>query len=51
VADMLGFEKQNTPETQAIYISNDLTKIGKKATDDSLKGGDDNDKEEGGTDT
>ncbi|TYS14280.1 phage portal protein [Rossellomorea vietnamensis] len=49
VAEMLGFEKQNTPETQAIYLSNDLTKIGdKKATDDSLKGGDDNDKEEGG---
>jgi hypothetical protein len=52
VADMLGFEKQNTPATQAIYLSNDLTKImDKKATDDSLKGGDDNDKEEGGTDT
>jgi HK97 family phage portal protein len=51
VADMLGFEKQNTPEMQAIYLSNDLTKIGdKKATDDSLKGGDDNDKEEGNTD-
>lgn len=52
VADMLGFPKQNTPETQAIYISNDLSKIGeKKATDDSLKGGDDNDKKEGSTDT
>ncbi|WP_456274896.1 phage portal protein [Bacillus sp. AK031] len=52
VADMLGFEKQNTPETQAVYISNDLTKIGdKKATDDSLKGGDDNDKEEGDSNT
>lgn len=48
VADMLGFPKQNTPETQAIYISNDLSKIGeKKATDDSLKGGDENDKEKG----
>ena len=48
VADMLGFEKQNTPETQAIYISNDLSKIGeKKAADDSLKGGDDNGKENG----
>lgn len=48
VADMLGFEKQNTPETQAIYISNDLSKIGeKKATDDSLKGGDDNGNEKG----
>ena len=45
---MLGFPKQNTPETQAIYISNDLTEIGKKkATDDSLKGGDDNSKEKG----
>lgn len=42
VADMLGFPKQNTPETQSVYISNDLSKIGdKKATDDSLKGGDD----------
>lgn len=41
VADMLGFPRQNTPESQAIYISNDLSKIGdKKATDDSLKGGD-----------
>lgn len=40
VAEMLGFEKQNTPESKAIYISNDLTEIGKKkATDDSLKGG------------
>jgi HK97 family phage portal protein len=45
VAGMLGFEKQNNPESQAIYISNDLSKIGeKKATDDSLKGGDDNEK-------
>jgi HK97 family phage portal protein len=41
VAKMLGFPEHNTPETQAIYISNDLSKIGeKKATDDSLKGGD-----------
>lgn len=41
VADMLGFPKQNTPESQAIYISNDLSKIGKKrATDSNLKGGD-----------
>ncbi|WP_339000227.1 phage portal protein [Lactococcus garvieae] len=48
VAEMLGFPKQNTPETQAIYISNDLSKIGKKqATDDTLKGGDDNNKEKG----
>lgn len=51
VADMLGFPKQNTPEAQAIYISNDLSKIGeKKATDDSLKGGDGNDKEKGNKD-
>lgn len=33
VAEMLGFPKQNTPETQAIYISNDLTEIGKKKCD------------------
>ncbi|WP_291292581.1 phage portal protein [Enterococcus sp.] len=52
VAEMLGFPKQNTPETQAIYISNDLSRIGqKKATDnslptsDDLKGGDGNEKE------
>ncbi|QPQ30989.1 phage portal protein [Lysinibacillus sp. JNUCC 51] len=48
VADMLGFPKQNTPETQAIYISNDLSKIGEKnATDDSLKGGDEDGEKEG----
>lgn len=42
VADkFLGLPKQNTPESQAIYISNDLSKIGEKnATDASLKGGD-----------
>ncbi len=53
VAEMLGFPKQNTPETQAIYISNDLSRIGQKnATDDSLptndqnlKGGDGNEEE------
>jgi HK97 family phage portal protein len=51
VADMLGFPKQNLPETQAVYISNDLSKIGeKKATDDTLKGGDESDKEEGNAD-
>ncbi|HGH7183455.1 phage portal protein [Bacillus cereus] len=53
VADMLGFPKQNTPESKAIYISNDLTEIGKKnATDNSLKGGDGNgkDKDKGNTD-
>lgn len=43
--EFLGLPAQNTPESQAIYISNDLSKIGeKKATDDSLKGGDENDK-------
>lgn len=37
VAEMLGFPRQGTPETEAVYISNDLTEIGKKnATDDSL---------------
>lgn len=42
VADkFLGLPKQDTPESQAIYISNDLTEIGEKnANDDSLKGGD-----------
>ncbi|MFJ7756315.1 phage portal protein [Peribacillus muralis] len=51
VAGMLGFPKQNTPEAQAIYISNDLSKIGeKKATDDSLKGGDGNGKAKGNED-
>ncbi len=30
VADMLGFPMQNTPESKAIYISNDLSKIGEK---------------------
>lgn len=52
VAEMLGFPKQNTPETQAIYISNDLSKIGEKnATDDSLPtatgGGDNKNEQEG----
>ncbi|MEH6940785.1 phage portal protein [Bacillus sp. JJ722] len=47
----LGLPAQNTPESQAIYISNDLSKIGEKnATDDSLKGGDENDKEKGNED-
>ncbi|PDZ12777.1 portal protein [Bacillus pseudomycoides] len=42
VAEMLGFPKQNTPESRAIYISNDVSKIGEKQiTDDSLGGGDD----------
>lgn len=40
VAEMLGFPKQNTSESQAIYISKDLSKLGEQqATDDSLKGG------------
>ena len=40
---MLGFPKQNTEETQAVYISNDLSRIGEKqATDNSLKGGETN---------
>ena len=43
VADMLGFPKQNKKESQAIYISNDLTEIGKKeAVDDPLGGGEEN---------
>lgn len=47
VADkFLGLPTQDTEESQAIYISNDLSKIGEKnATDDSLKGGDENGKE------
>lgn len=46
VAEMLGFPRQGTPETEAIYLSNDLSRIGKNnATDNSvtteedLKGG------------
>lgn len=41
VADkFLGLPTQDTPESQAIYISNDLSKIGEKdATDNSLEGG------------
>ncbi len=46
VAEMLGFPRQNTEATQAVYISNDLTEIGKKnatdnslTTEDDLKGG------------
>lgn len=53
VADrFLGLPTQDTEESQAIYISNDLSKIGEKnATDDSLKGGDDNKKEDGEEDS
>lgn len=43
VADMLGFPKQNTKESHAIYISNDLTEIGKKEEADGLsRGGEEN---------
>jgi hypothetical protein len=43
VADMLGFPKQNTKESQAIYISNDLTEIGKKEeADGAPRGGEKN---------
>lgn len=47
----LGLPAQGTPESQAIYISNDLSKIGEKnATDDSLKGGDEKNDKEGNKD-
>lgn len=47
----LGLPAQGTPESQAIYISNDLSKIGEKdATDDSLKGGDEKNDEKGNKD-
>nr|DAZ50035.1 MAG TPA: portal protein [Caudoviricetes sp.] len=49
VAEMLGFPKQDIPATQTVYISNDLSEIGKKGatdnsltTEDDLKGGDKN---------
>lgn len=49
VAEMLGFPKQDIPATQTVYISNDLSDIGKKnatdnslTTEDDLKGGDKN---------
>lgn len=49
VAEMLGFPKQNTPESQAIYISKDLSEIGTHdATKDSLKGGEKEDAEKEG---
>lgn len=47
--DILGKDKLNTPESSKLYISKDLIAsedLG-KATDDSLKGGDGNDKEKG----
>lgn len=47
--DMLGFKKLNTDESSKLYISKDLVSgedLG-KATEDSLKGGDDNGKEKG----
>lgn len=46
---MLGFKKLNTDESSKLYISKDLVSgedLG-KATDDSLKGGDDDGKEKG----
>ena len=47
----LGLPAQGTPESQAIYISNDLSKIGEKnATDNSLKGGDEKNDEKGNKD-
>jgi HK97 family phage portal protein len=49
VAEMLGFPKQDIPATQTVYISKDLSDIGKKnatdnslTTEDDLKGGDKN---------
>lgn len=49
VAEMLGFPKQDIPATQTVYISNDLSEIGKNdatdnslTTEDDLKGGDKN---------
>lgn len=50
--EMLGFDKLNSPEASKLYISKDLVAgedLG-KATDDSLKGGDENGKEKGNTD-
>ncbi|MED3549967.1 phage portal protein [Cytobacillus praedii] len=51
--DMLGFQKLNSPESSKLYISKDLIAgedLG-NSTDDSLKGGDGNDKEKGNEDT
>ena len=39
---MLGFPKQNKKESQAIYISNDVTEIGKKEAGDGSLGGEEN---------
>ena len=50
--EMLGFKKLNTDESSKLYISKDLIAgedLG-KATDDSLKGGDDNNEEKGNED-
>lgn len=50
--EMLGFDKLNTPDSSKLYISKDLVAgedLG-KATDNSLKGGDGNDKEKGNAD-
>lgn len=49
---MLGFDKLNLPESSKLYISKDLV-AGEdlnKATDDSLKGGDDNGQQKGSED-
>jgi HK97 family phage portal protein len=47
--EMLGFQKLNTEESSKLYISKDLIagEDLKNATDDSLKGGDENDKTKG----
>lgn len=50
--EMLGFDQLGTPESTKLYVSKDLVAsedLG-KATDDSLKGGDDNDEKEGDKD-
>ncbi|MDF2789522.1 MAG: portal protein [Neobacillus sp.] len=50
--EMLGFQKLNTPESSKLYISKDLIAgedLG-NATDDSLKGGDENGKTKGNED-
>ncbi len=46
--EMLGFDRLNTPESSKLYVSKDLIagEDLRKATDDSLKGGDDNQKQE-----
>lgn len=50
--EMLGFGRLNTDESSKLYVSKDLvsSKDLGRVTDDSLKGGDGNDKEKGDTD-